>query len=114
MGEKPHDEAMELINRAEIFVLPSYTEGFPYVIMEAMALKKAIAATNVGAIPEMLSENSGIVFEPRNEEALSATLAELIENPQKRAELSQNAQSRLNENYTIEKVTAMLEKIWED
>lgn len=114
LGEKPHDEAMELINRAEIFVLPSYTEGFPYVIMEAMALKKAIAATNVGAIPEMLSENSGIVFEPRNEEALSATLAELIENPQKRAELSQNAQSRLNENYTIEKVTAMLEKIWED
>lgn len=112
-GEKAHGEAMELINKAEIFVLPSYTEGFPYVIMEAMALKKAIAATNVGAIPEMLSENSGIVFEPRSEEKLSAALKELIENPQKRIELSQNAFKRLNENYTIEKVTAMLENIWE-
>lgn len=112
-GEKAHGDAMELINKAEIFVLPSYTEGFPYVILEAMALKKAIAATSVGAIPEMLSENSGIVFEPRSEEALCKALEELIENPQKREELSQNALKRLNENYSIEKVTAMLENTWE-
>jgi len=49
------------------FILPSYTEGFPNVILEAMALGKPIIATSVGAIPEILSEECGVVMKPRDQ-----------------------------------------------
>ena len=114
LGEKPHGEAMQLINKAQIFTLPSYTEGFPCVITEAMALKKAIAATDVGAIPEMLSGGCGVTFPPRDADALKNALEELISDPEKRKTVSENAYKRLKENYTAEKVTAMLETVWRD
>src|SRR5690606_6695787 len=59
IGELPHDVAMRAIAACDVFVLPSYTEGFPNVILEAMALSRAIVATEVGAIPEMLSDGCG-------------------------------------------------------
>lgn len=114
LGEKPHDEAMKLINTAEIFVLPSYTEGFPCVITEAMALKKAIIASSVGAIPEMLSGDSGVLVPARDENALKAALEELILNPEKRKAISENAFKRLNENYTADRVAARLEAVWRE
>ena len=44
-GEKPHDETLKLINNSEVLILPSYTEGFPNVILEAMSLGKAVILT---------------------------------------------------------------------
>lgn len=104
IGEKNHNEAMEILNKSEVFVLPSYTEGFPNVIAEAMALKKPIIATGVGAIPDMLSGNCGLVIPPKNSEAVKAELLKLIENPQLRKELSDNAYKKANEQYSIDSV----------
>jgi glycosyltransferase involved in cell wall biosynthesis len=63
---------------ADLFVLPTYTEGFPNVILEAMAAGKAIISTRVGAIPEMLAvdenESCGLVIAPRDAGALVAAL----------------------------------------
>jgi len=49
-------------------VLPSHTEAFPFVVLEAMALGKAIVATDVGAIPEMLAWECGILVKPKDVE----------------------------------------------
>ena len=78
------------------------------------ALKKAIAASDVGAIPEMLSGGCGVTFPPRDADALKNALEELISDPEKRKTVSENAYKRLKENYTAEKVTAMLETVWRD
>lgn len=77
-GEKPHDEAMELLNDAKVFCLPSYSEGCPYVIMEALMLGKIVVASDVGNIPEMVNENSGIVVPSRNTKRLESALEQVM------------------------------------
>ena len=72
--------ALEEVSKCGLFVLPSYTEGFPNVIVEAMLLKKPIIATTVGAIPEILSENCGMLIKPKSSNDLFESLKFLIEN----------------------------------
>ncbi len=112
-GEKGHDEALELLQQASIFILPSYTEGFPNVVLEAMALSKPIIATDVGAIKEMLSENSGILIEPMDVEAIKNALKKLIDNEELRNILSDNAYKRAYNNYEIENVIEEYKAVWE-
>lgn len=77
-GEKPHKQAMELLNDSEIFCLPSYTEGCPYVIMEALMLGKVIVATDVGNIPEMVQEDNGFIVPSKNKKKLERALEQGI------------------------------------
>ena len=63
-----------LLSASDVFVLPSYTEGFPNVIIEAMAMGKPIIATSVGAIPEMLDEGCGVVVPPKDADSLQKAL----------------------------------------
>ena len=111
LGEKSHDEAMDIVNKSDIFTLPSYTEGFPNVVLEAMYLGKAIVATDVGAIPEMLQNNCGIVIKSKNVEELKNAIEKLITNEDLICELGINAKKRC-EMYSIENVMEQYKKIW--
>ena len=112
VGELEHDEAMRLMAQCDLFVLPSYTEGFPNVILEAMALGKPIIATSVGAIPDMLSNDCGLVVEPKNVEALRKTLIELIHDEPLRYKLGAAARKKVMQEYAIEVVFARYVQIW--
>jgi glycosyltransferase involved in cell wall biosynthesis len=103
-GEKSHEEAMDLLYASDIFILPSYTEGFPNVVLEAMALSKPIVATRVGAIPDMLADNCGILIESKEPEEIVIALKGLIADHQKRIDLGNNAYQKLSNEYTIETV----------
>jgi len=111
-GEKTHQEAMEILGRADIFVLPSYTEGFPNVVVEAMSLARPIIATDVGAIPEMLADNCGIVIPVKNTDELRAAIQELIENPEHRNQMGRAAFKKAADSYTLEKVFAKYLDTW--
>jgi len=111
-GEKSHDEAMNILNDAEILVLPSYTEGFPNVILEAMALKKVIVATSVGAIPEMLSNGCGMLIEPRNHDEIEKALDVIISDCDMRQNLRSNAYKKLISKYTIETIYSRYFELW--
>lgn len=117
-GEKNHEMIIKEMLSSRIFVLPSYTEGFPNVILESMAAGCSIVSTNVGAVPEMLGIGSdkpcGIVVEPQNTEDLAAALMKLLEDSELADELAKNAVNKVTEDYHIETVTQNLKDIWKD
>ena len=71
VGYRPHEEIPDWLSMADVLVLPSYSEGLPAVIVEAMACKRAVIATKVGGISEAIVDGqSGILVEPRDSVAL--------------------------------------------
>lgn len=104
------------MRNATMLALPSYSEGFPNVIIEAMAMKCPVVATNVGAIASMLEANSdkpcGVVIEPRDIQSLVAAINTMITDSTKRELFSENAFLKVKEQYTLEKVCSQYEQVW--
>lgn len=73
-----------LLSIMDIFVLPSVKEGLPMVLLEAMAAKKAVVATRVGAIPKVVDNGNGILVEPRDAAGLQKAIVSLLTNEEKR------------------------------
>lgn len=96
-----------LYQQADIFALPSFAEGIPVVLMEAMAMEIACVATSITGIPELIrSEVDGLLVEPRNEEMLAAALARLLDQPELRLRLGKSARRRVVECYDLRRNTA--------
>ncbi len=78
-GEKKE----KLLSASDVYVLPSYNEGLPISILEAMSYKKPIISTNVGGIPTIVQNDvNGKLIEPRDEQALFESLKYFIEYPE--------------------------------
>lgn len=112
LGELPHVQAMERMAACDLFVLPSYTEGFPNAVLEAMALGKAIVATEVGAIPEMLDAKCGLLIKPKDVQGLTTALQSLLNDGKLRAELGRYARERALANYSIDVVFPKYMSLW--
>ena len=116
-GELPHEEILRLMMLCGIYVLPSYTEGFPNVMLESMACGCAIVATTVGAIPEMIGEENGrrygLLVPPQDTERLIEALRTLLDDNDLRESCRRNALQRVNERYNIESVWSKLTQIWQ-
>lgn len=72
---------LELLKKCATVVLPSYNEGLPMAILEGMACGKAIISTPVGAIPEVVKPENGILVTPGDVDALAAALVRYARDP---------------------------------
>ncbi len=106
------DNKIELLNKCDVFVLPSYTEGVPISILEALSYGDFIIATNVGGIPEIVNSDNGILFTPADKNALYAALNKVIkERPfEKIRQLIKDSAK----NYLPDVVGAQLERLYEE
>jgi glycosyltransferase involved in cell wall biosynthesis len=75
----PSDEVAVWMAAADVITLPSYMEGCPNVILEARACGRPVVATNVGGIPEIMSDEFGQLVSPRNPGALAEALASVLD-----------------------------------
>jgi glycosyltransferase involved in cell wall biosynthesis len=89
---------------ADIFIIPSRTEGLPVALLEAMLLKKAIVASKVGGIPEVIeNQKSGLLCSADDVEAFKNAILLLVKDPVFRITLGQNAYNFVKENNSLEK-----------
>lgn len=97
-------ERIESVRRGEIYVLPSYAEGFPNALIEAMACGLAVVATRVGAIPEIVEHGkNGFLIKPGNVEELTERIDSLICDQKQRHEFGAYARRCVLERWTFEK-----------
>ncbi len=77
------DKKIDLLNWCDVYILPSYNEGLPISILEAMSYGHPIISTNVGGIPEVLaSDVNGVLINPGNENQIHDALFKYINNPE--------------------------------
>ena len=116
-GAIPFPEVIREMLSASVFVLPTYTEGFPNVIIESMACGCPIVTCPVGAIPEMLNMESdepcGICVPPQNVEKLRDAIEYVLNHPSEVAAMGERARQRVYAEYSVDKVWKELSKVWE-
>ncbi|MEI3435698.1 MAG: glycosyltransferase family 4 protein [Clostridia bacterium] len=90
------------LRKCSIYILPSYNEGLPMSLIEGMAYKNIPISTNVGGIPELISNNqNGILITPGNKEELYLSIKRLLEDSKLRKKLSDNARKTTEEKFNI-------------
>ena len=116
MDNQPFETILKEMCKCDVFVLPTYTEGFPNVILESMACGCAIVTTPVGAISEMLEEEDGkhygIMVEPRDVNQLKSAIEKMLSDEEFKAQCRINVQQRVNERYNIESVWHKMVEMW--
>lgn len=98
--------------RAAIFCLPSHAEGLPLALLEAMAAARPVVATRVGAMPEALAPDAGLLVPPRDPVALAAALATLLDDAPSAAAMGRRAREVVADRYDSETVRAQLASLY--
>ncbi len=115
-GSLRRNEVLEHLKNSLVLILPSYTEGFPIVVLEAMAMGCAVIATDVGAIPDMINvysdEPCGICVETRRVDKLKSALEKALSDYDKTVIYGRNGIKRVLSSYTMSIVSQEYEKVW--
>jgi len=88
-GYVTDDDLVLIYNACTLFVFPSWHEGFGLPVLEAMSCGKAVIAANSSSLPEVVGRSDAL-FEPRDNDAMSAKMLEVLANPEFRQELEQH------------------------
>ena len=100
------DDAARVVAAADVFALPSWTEGLPLVVLEAMALGRPVVATTVGGTPELVADGeTGLLVPPRDVEALTAALKRVLDDEGLRRRLGEAGKLRVAERFSSEAMT---------
>lgn len=102
-----------VINASDIVILPTHTEGFPRVLLEAMLLKKPVCATPVGGIPEIvIHRRTGLLFPVDDDLALSKALIELSADSILISSVIKNAYDNVIKNYIANRNTELVKNVF--
>jgi len=103
-----------LYENSLVFVLPSFYEAFPMVILEAMACSKAVIASNVGGIPYLVkSGRNGFLLEPGNSASLGRLIEMLYGDEKLRKSLGTSGRKLVEKEFSIEKMIDQTLKVYE-
>ncbi len=110
----PHDDIPRWLSAADVFALPSHSEGLPLAILEAMACERPVVATRVGGIPEAVADGeTGLLVSPRDVPALAEALGTLIADPDHARTMGLAGRRVLEEHFTWARSAERMRTIYE-
>ena len=106
-------EVPRLLEAAAFFVLPSHQEGFPNVVLEAMAAGRAVVATAVGGVPEAVEDGvTGLLVPPGNPEALAAAILVLLRDPVRAEAMGRAGREKVRSRFSLERAVGRMERAY--
>ena len=109
-GGLPFDSVLGYLEKADVLVLVSETEGWPKAIAEAMAFGLICVGTNRGLVPELLADGRGFTVPPGDPEALVGVLRQIADNPRSFAEMRGRA-ARWGQQFSLELLAESLKQL---
>lgn len=107
------EDVPELLAAMDVFVLSSVSEGFPFAVLEAMAMGRAVVATAVSGVDELIEPGvSGLLVAPRDPAALAQAVAEVLRAPDRRAAFGRAARERVRARFSADRMVGELETLW--
>jgi glycosyltransferase involved in cell wall biosynthesis len=113
VGFVSEERKREILDESSVYVLPTYAEGVPISILEAMAGGNAIVSTGVGGIPSVVDEDNGVLVEPGDADALADALRTLLADPDRIRSMANESRRRVEASHSWEAVTAALVDMYE-
>ncbi len=107
------DNVYPLLSIMDVFVLASISEGFGIALLEAMALNKAVVATSVGGIPEVVIHGeTGLLVKSKDSLALAQAISHLLANCEQAAMMGKRGRERVEAYFSITASVARLERLY--
>ncbi len=105
-------DAFRYLKAFDIFVLPSLKEGFPWIILEAMAAELPIIAAKAGALPEIIEDKkNGLLIESKNPQMIAEKIIWLLKNSGSAKNMGIQAREKIKKEFTLEKMLQQTEQL---
>jgi glycosyltransferase involved in cell wall biosynthesis len=114
LGALDQPEVAKWCQKASILILPSFSEGFPVVILEALSCETPVIATPVGGIPEVVKNRENGILVPQNDPfKLAETIQFLLENEDMRIKFGHEGRELVVKEFSLKTVVSKLTRIYE-
>ena len=112
-GYLSQDAVAGVLDQADLLVLPSFAEGVPVTLMEAMAARLPVVTTLVGGIPELVEDGvSGYLVPPGNPDALAGKLEALLADPDLRDRMGEAGRAKVVAEFDMDREAARFETLF--
>jgi glycosyltransferase involved in cell wall biosynthesis len=113
LGEIPEPDVEKVLFGSDVLVLPSFIEGLPYVVIEAMACSLPVVASRVDGIPEAVPDGeAGLLVPPGDADALRDALSKTAGDGPLRARLGAEGRRRFERLFTLERQVAVMQSLY--
>ena len=101
------EDIADILAAADVVVLPSLSEGFPFVLLEALAMGCPVVASRVNGIPELIeNQKTGLLVPPRDSHALMVAIREVLNNPIVASKMGADGRAVVRERFTVDRMVA--------
>ncbi len=106
------EDIADLLSIMDIFVLPSYREGMPVSLLEAMAMEKAVIGTNIRGIKEEITGECGLIYQPKDIDGLQKSIEYYLKNHEEAVQVGKMARQRVIKHFSIDRVIEKQMKVF--
>jgi len=111
-GQVPNEMVTTYLSKTDIFLLPSYSEGMPTVLIEALALKKPVISTNVGGVPELFGDYSHLLIEPKSSQQIKNSVLDYIDGSAYSEKIIEDLFAKVTHEYNADLNASKLKELY--